>query len=138
MESEKDYNSLLESVTPPSVLLDASLDSKAAVEARETFFAQVHHSFEQEFSYGALAAALSVQRITSPPQEGRAYVDVSDELTLGSSVYHPSPLAFALQTSEHGMSVVKFGLVPIHKFGNRALQALKQADEVFSDITFRS
>jgi hypothetical protein len=137
MEQEKDYNSLLASVTPPKMLWDTLLDSKVASEARETFFAQVRYSFEQEFSYGALAAALSLRRITSPPKEGRTLVDISDELMIDSAVHHPSPIAFALQTSEHGGPVVRFGLIPIHKFGNSALKALKQADEAFSTITFR-
>ncbi len=137
MEQPKDYNELLQAVKPPKDLLDASLDSEDTIEVRDAFFSDVRTHLEEELSYGALFMALSVQRITSPPQQGRAYVDISDELTLDSSVRHPSPLAVALQTNEHGMSVVKFSLIPIHKYGNKALQALKQADESFSDITFR-
>ncbi|MGH7217827.1 MAG: hypothetical protein ACREGE_00055 [Candidatus Microsaccharimonas sp.] len=136
MEQPKNYNELLQSVTPPKTLMDVSLDSEDVVEVRNAFFGDVRQRLEKEFSHGALFAALSVQRIISPPQRGRAHVDMSDELTLVSSIHHPSPLAIALETSEHGMSVVTFSLVPIHKFGNRALQALKQADEAFSIATF--
>lgn len=138
MEQPKDYNELLQSVIPPKDLLDVSLDSESALEARDAFFGDIRQHLEEEFSHGALFAALSVQRVVSPPRQGRAHVDMSDELTLGSSIHHPSPLGIALQTSEHGVSVVTFSLIPIHKFGNRALQALKQADEAFSDATFRS
>ena len=135
MRSEKDYNSLLIPVKPPQDMWGATLETPEAGQARDEFFKNVRQSFETEFSRGALEMALSVKRVVSPPLKGDA-IDISDELTLISADHH-APLAFALQTREHNEQVIRFGLVPIHKFGNKALSALKEADKAFSDIIFR-
>lgn len=135
MRTEKDYNALLVPLQPPQDMWGATLQMPEAQQTRDVFFKNIRRSFEAEFSYSALEMALSVTRVVSPPLKGDD-VDMSDELTL-ISTERPAPIAFALQTREHNEPVVRFGLVPIHKFGNKALSALKEADEAFSDIVFR-
>lgn len=127
----EEYDALLETVQAREPLEGVTLDTESVRAARDMFFKEVKAALEPKLSALALETCFTVERIVSP-KKGRNAITL-DGLTAGDG----KPIAFALQTREDDKDIVRFGTMPVSGVSEASLEALEEADEVFSNETFR-
>lgn len=132
-ELAKHYNELIGAIAPPKAIENATLDTPDVQEQRNEFFSAIKHSLESRLSALAIESCITIEKIISPDTLGKN-ADISEELTLHAG----QPLAYAWQTKEHAIDVVRFGTIPVNRVGEEAFRHLEEADDGFSYAIFRA